>query len=248
MRLRSTWLPLVLGAASCVGLPDARAGSLTYSHPSSALPGAPGAAITLLAITGSNDGTNYTFKLTFANPTIEGPSAGKADSVYGFINMDTDNKAATGVTGSSLDANSFEPGFGRYSPSSQGIDAAINLTSEGDALHGAPGLVDVVAAGTFTVIDTVSVTYTNKAGSTPSTLTISIPLTDFSGKNIPLVDTGNFSVVVGNANNATDFLPSTSAVPEPGSALLLAAGVSVAALAAARVRRANRAGRLGPSK
>ena len=60
-----------------------------------------GPAITLLSITGNNDGMNYTFDLTFANPTIEGPSSGKSDAVFGFINLDTDKNAATGVTGRS---------------------------------------------------------------------------------------------------------------------------------------------------
>jgi hypothetical protein len=245
MRPRLTWLPLVFVAVTVAGSPDARAGQLTYSHTSSALPGAAGPAITLLSITGDNDGTNYTFTLTFKNPTIEGPSSGNSDAVYGFINMDTDNNAATGVTGSFLDSHGYEPGFGKYSASNQGFDAFINLTSEGDGSHGAPGLVDVVSTNGFTVIDTVPVTYTNAAGSNPSTLTISIPLTDFSKNNIPLVDTGNFSVVVGNANNATDFLP--SAVPEPGSAVLLATGASLAALAMVRARRGSRARRPEPS-
>ena len=189
-----------------------------------------------MSITGDNDGTNYTFTLTFANQTIEGPSSGNNDAVYGFINMDTDNNAATGVTGAFLDANSYEPGFGRYSPSTLGIDAVINLSSEGDPLHGAPGLVDVVATNGFNPIATVPITYTNQSGSTPSTITISIPLTDFSNNQISVLDTGNFSAVVGNVNNATDFLPGPASVPEPGSAFLLGAGVSLAALAMSRAR------------
>jgi hypothetical protein len=242
MRSRSLWLPWVLAVAAVAGSPAARASSLTYSHTSSALPGAAGPAITLLSATGTNDGTDYTFKLTFANPTIEGPSSGHNDAVYGFINLDADNSAATGVTGAFLDANSYEPGFGRYSPSSLGIDAFINLGSEGDPLHGAPGLVDVVAAKGFTPIDAVAITY-----SSPSTLTVSIPLTDFSKDQIALLNTGNFSVVVGNANNATDFLGPAAAVPEPGSASLLAAGVSLAALAMARVKGAARSRRRDPT-
>jgi len=242
MRSRFNWLPLLwfVVVAALAGSPAAQAGSLTYSHASSALPDAPGPAITLLTITGDNDGTNYTFTLTFANPTIEGPSSGNADSVFGFINMDTDNNAATGVTGTFLDDNSFEPGFGRYSSSSLGIDAVINLTSEGDPLHGAPGLVDLVTANGFTPIDTVSIAYANQTGSTPSTLTISIPLSVFSNNQIPLNDTGNFSVVAGNVDNATDFLPSASAVPEPGAILLLASGLSVSAIVAGRLRRGAR--------
>ena len=237
MRLRMNWLPLVSVVVAFAGTPFAQAGSLTYSHTSSALPGTLGPAITLLSITGTNDGSNYTFTLTFANPTIEGPSSANADAVYGFINMDTDNKSATGLTGASLDAQSYESGFGRYSPSSLGIDAFINLGSEGDPLHRAPGKVDVVATNGFSSIDAVAITYSNQTGATPSTLKISIPLTDFSANQISLLDTGNFSGVVGNVDNATDFLGPAAAVPEPGSLFLLALGVTLSMAAGARLGR-----------
>jgi len=243
MRSRDSW-PLILVLTAILASPrPASAGEVTLSHSATALPGAPGPAITLLSITGKNDGTNYTFTLTFANPTIEGPSSGNADAVYGFINMDTDKNSATGVTGANLDSGGFEPGFGQFSPSSQGIDAYINLSSEGDPLHGVPGLVDVVAIKGVNpidtqVIDTVAVTYKNQAGATPSMLSFSIPLSDFSNNQISLLDTGNFSAIVGNVNNATDFLP--SAVPEPGSVILLSMGVSLAGLTSVRLRSGPR--------
>jgi hypothetical protein len=208
---------------------------LTYSHSSSALPGAPGPAITLLSITGTNNGTDYTLTLTFANPTIEGPSSGNADAVYGFINIDADKNAATGVTGSFLDTSGAEPGFGQYPPGFAGIDAYISLTSEGNPAHGAPGLVDFVSTATLRPIDTVPVTYTNLVGPTPSTLSLSIPLADFAKLPVSLADTGNFSVVVGNLNNATDYLPSGASVPEPAALGLLTIGLSIAWLATARL-------------
>jgi hypothetical protein len=248
MRSRPFWHFVLFLAAILAGMTEANAGSLTLSHSSSALPGAAGPAITLLSITGNNDGTNYTFTLTFANPTIEGPSSGKNDAVYGFINMDTDKNAATGVTGSFLDANGYQPGFGQFSPSSQGINAYINLSSEGDPLHGAPGLVDLVTTSgpnAFSPIDTVAVTYTNKVGTTPSMLSFSIPLSVFSSNQIPLLDTGGFTVAVGNVNNATDFLTS-AAVPEPQSVFLLATGVSLILLATAGLKGGARARRLTP--
>jgi hypothetical protein len=99
--------------------------------------------------------------------------------------------------------------------------------------------VDFVSTATMLPIDIVPVTYTNQAGSTPSTLSLSIPLSDFAKLPVSLADTGNFSVAVGNLNNATDFLP--SAVPEPGSVVLLSLGVSLAGLAAARLTRKPRA-------
>jgi hypothetical protein len=247
--LANSWQSLLLlffVAITIAATPNARAGQLTYSHSSSALPGAAGPAITLLSITGNNDGTNYTFTLTFSNPTIEGPSSGKNDAVYGFINMDTDKNAATGVTGLFLDADSIETGFGRFSPTTLGIDAYINLSSEGDPLHGAPGLVDLVSTTGFNPFDTVAVTYANKAGSTPSMLSLSIPLSDFTSHQITLLDTGDFSVIVGNVNNATDFLPSpvsTSVIPEPQSAILLVVGMSLMMLESAR-----RKGRLSASQ
>jgi hypothetical protein len=177
------------------------------------------------------------FTLTFSNPTIEGLSSGNDDAVYGFINLDTDRNLATGVTGAFLDSSGFEPGFGQHSPGTQGIDAYINLSSEGDPLHGAPGLVDLVSTNGFTPIDTIAVTYMNQAGSVPSTLTLSIPLSDFSSNQISLLDTGDFSVSVGNLTNATDFLPSAAAVPESSSPGLLAAGVLLSVLASRRITR-----------
>lgn len=243
MRLRSPRPSLIFLTLSFAGLCPAGAGVVTLAHNATALPGAPGPAITLLSITGNNDGTNYTFTLAFANPTIEGPSSGNPDAVYGFINLDADKNAATGVTGGFLDSNGFEPGFGHYSPASEGIDAYINLGSEGDPLHGVPGLVDVVTTNGFNPIDAVAITYTNQAGTTPSMLSLVIPLTDFTSNQIALLDTGDFSVVVGNVNNATDFLPSAAAVPEPGSLILLGLGVSLAGLAAAPLSRTPPAAR-----
>src|SRR5262249_28972275 len=146
------------------------------NHGSSALPGAPGPAITLLSITDQNDGTSLIFTLTFSNATIAGPSAGSADSVSGFINIDGDMTAATGVTGAFLDSNGFEPGFGHFSPASAGIDAYVSLSSEGDPLHGAPGLIDLFTTSGFSPVFTVAASYANQAGATPSTLTFSIPL------------------------------------------------------------------------
>src|SRR6516165_9102845 len=130
MRSRSSWRSVLFVVVTWAAIPGAHAGSLTYSHSASALPGAPGPAITLLSITGTNDGTNLTFTLTFANPTIEGPSSGNADSVYGFINLDTDQNPGTGVSGQFLDSNQNEPAFGHYTPASLGVDAYVNLTSE----------------------------------------------------------------------------------------------------------------------
>jgi hypothetical protein len=227
MRLRYiaghvTFLAMLSGGAS-----HSHGGSLTYSHNSSSLPGAAGPAITLASITGSNDGSNYTFTLKFSNPTIEGPSSNNADAVFGFINLDTDNKKATGVTGAFLDSHSFESEFGRFSPSSLGIDAFISLSSEGlPFVHSGPGFVDLVSTSGFGTVATVPVSYTDASGSQQSTLSITIPLATFAQAGITLADTGNFSAVVGNSSNATDFLGPAS-VPEPGSFLLLALGLSL---------------------
>jgi len=154
--------------------------------------------------------------------------------VYGFINLDTDKNANTGVPGPFLDANNFESGFGQYSPAGQGIDAYINLSSEGDPLHGAPGLVDLVNTNGLNPITTLPVSYVNGGGNTPSSLTFSIALSVLSANQIPLRDTGDFSVIVGNVNGATDFLPS-SAVPEPASLGLLLVGVLLSVVGSRRI-------------
>jgi hypothetical protein len=240
MRSKTPLLFALLAALTLAGAPAARAQLVTLSHTASALPGAAPPAITLSSITGNNNGSNYIFTLTFSNATIEGPSANKADSVYGFIDLDADRNAGTGVTGAALDSGGLQPGFGHFSPSSLGIDAYLNLSSEGDPLHGAPGRVDLVKVnGTNPVsaipVATIPVTYANQSGSTPSTMTITIPLSDFTANGIPLSGAGSFSVIVGNQNNATDFLAPT-AVPEPGAVTLVLVGVSLT-VAVSRGRR-----------
>ena len=190
---------------------------------------------------GLDNGTDYIFTLKFANPTIEGPSSGNPDALYGFINIDADKNAATGVTGTFLDSNGNEPGFGLYSPGSQGIDAYINLTSEGDPfLHPTPGLVDVVTTHGFNPIGMVGITYMSQDSSNPSMLTFSIPLSLFSNNQISLLDTGNFSVIIGNVNNPTDFLAPAAAVPEPGAVVLLGMGLSLSVWGAARLKGETR--------
>lgn len=239
MRTRLPWLWNASLLALLAGAVEAEAGSLTYSHATSALPNAPGPAVTLLSITGTNDGTNFTFTLTFANPSISGPSSAGDDSVYGFINLDSDHNAATGVSGSFLDSNNLESGFGQHSPATQGIDAYINLSSEGDPLHGAPGLVDLVTTSGFTPIATLPVSYVSGGGNGPSTLSFAIALSVFSANQITLNDTGDFSAVVGNLNGATDFLPS-SAVPEPSSLSLLMTGVALSVFVSRKVLTTRR--------
>jgi hypothetical protein len=247
MHSRSFRMALIMIAATLIGASRVRAGSLSYSHSASSIPDAAGPAISLLSITGTNDGTNYTFTLTFANPTIEGPSSGNNDAVYGFINLDSDSNLGTGPSGAFLDSNGFEPGFGQFSPSTQGIEAYVNLSSEGDPLHGAPGLVDLVTTNGFVPIDAVTITYSDRAGSVASTLVLSIPLSDFSSNQIALLDTGNFAVVVGNANNATDFLPAPASVPEPVSVVLLTIGMPLILSVSSRLARRHRALACTPS-
>jgi hypothetical protein len=236
MRLRYFSGHYVVFAAILAGAPDARAGSLTYSHNASALPGAAGPAISLASITGTNDGTNYTFTLKFFNSTIEGPSSNNPDAVYGFINLDSDNNKATGVSGPFLDSHGSEAGFGRYSPGGLGIDAFISLSSEGLPVHSVPGLVDLITTNGFGTVATVPVTYTNAVGATRSTLSITIPLSTFSNAGINLSGPGNFAAVVGNVNDATDFL-GPSAVPEPASVVLLALGTLLPLVVGSRLKR-----------
>jgi hypothetical protein len=225
-----------VGAALLIGVAPTLGGTVVVTHsppqPTS-IPGSTSPLIEMNTVTVTNNGTNMTFNITFLNSSVEGPSSGNNDAVYGFFNLDTDKSKATGASQSNL--NGHEGGFGQFVDSRLGIDAYISLSSEGDpSVHNVPGLVDLIGTSNFTTIDTVPITY----GSSPSSLSFVLPDSDF--KNLPGFSglqaggTPDFSVVVGNVTNATDVLSSVtpSAVPEPstlvmaGTAMLCLVGVA----------------------
>ena len=239
MQLRHSRQGLVaLGVLFAVGLAQARGAMVEAVHAApTAIPGAMAPLIEMQSASISNNGLNLTFTIQFFNPTVEGPSSGNADAVYGFFDLDTDKSAATGLGPGDL--NNPQGGFGQYVDPRLGIDAAISLSSEGDFLgHPGPGMVDFLRTSDFSIIDTVGITYGANAGG--GTLSFALPVADFAtlpgfaalqGGGVP-----DFAAVVGNVNNATDVLSSLTAVPEP-SALAMALPALLWIVRAARKRR-----------
>jgi hypothetical protein len=169
----------------------------------------------------------FTATLNFAGP-IAPASAGAANSVVGFIDLDTDQNPATGGTapfgGPVPGGNSFLNFFimGGLIPGPTipiGDEFYVDLFSEFDS----PGLVDVVDTTTNTVVDTVPITYF------PSSLQFSIPAATLGGASAI-----NFDVLVGDMQAPTDRAPnggapavSTPGVPEPGVLTLSLVGLGV---------------------
>lgn len=176
-----------------------------------------------------------TFTLTFAG-AVAAPSAFAPNSVLGFIDIDTDQKASTGGTapwgGPVVGGNSWinffippNPG----TPSIPGPTVAIgdefyfDLGSE--LFH--PGLIDVVSTLTNLTVGVAPVIY---AG---TTVQIFVP-TALMGNDLSF----NYAVLVGDFLAPTDRAPNGAfalEVPEPAS-LLLALG-ALGALPLARRRR-----------
>jgi hypothetical protein len=134
------------------------------------------------------------------------------NSVFGYIDFDTDKDATTGVD-SFIDMLAFlgVPG----PPAALGVEFYVDLFSE--VLH--PGLVDVWDAG-GNLVATTAITYG------PASLSFELlpawlgGATDF-----------NYGILVGDVSGPTDRSPNGD-VPEPAMLSMMAAGV--AAFAAAR--------------
>lgn len=158
------------------------------------------------------DSTNLHLALLFAD-AISAPSLGADNSVIGFIDLDTDQDAATGVT-------SWQELFAPDPPSPLGDEFYVDIESE--SFH--PGFVDVYDAPESMIAGTVPVNFAS------SSMSMTIPLA-LLGADDGLL---NYGVVVGTFAEATDEFPNgtvpatSQPVPLPGAVLLGAIGLSFA--------------------
>ena len=146
---------------------------------------------------------------------ISAPSLGADNSVIGFIDLDTDQDSATGVT-------SWQELFALDTPPSLSDEFYVDIESE--SVH--PGFVDVYDAVSSLIAGTVPVNFAS------GSMSMSIPLVLFGGDDGLL----NYGVVVGTFAEATDeftngTVPATSQpVPVPGAVLLGILGLGAAGL------------------
>jgi hypothetical protein len=169
-----------------------------------------GTPLDIIRTNGTVSGSFLTFSVTFAT-AISPAHTGSANSVVGFIDIDTDQSAATGIP-------PFQGVFGLPPAPTLGDEFFIDLFSE--STH--PGFIDVVNALT-SVRATVAITYT------PFSFSFAIPLALLGG------DDGivNYGVIIGNISSPTDEAPNgtiparsgPAAIPEPATLLLLSTGL-----------------------
>ena len=174
-------------------------------------------------------GSNIVFTVTFAG-NISAASAFAANSVVGFIDIDTDRNSATGGTApwgvAVIGGNSWINFFIPPNPGTPSIPGpTANLGDEfyidlgSELFH--PGLVDVVTTSTNLPVGTVAIAYG------ASSLSLSVPLSLLGGDDGVL----NYGLIVGDLNAPTDraangATPLTSAaIPEPFTLALLGLGL-----------------------
>ncbi len=159
--------------------------------------------------------TDIKFTIMFATP-ISAPSAFLLDSVVGYIDIDTDQDATTGVQ-SNQSINGLPPSSGL------GLEYFIDLFSESFQ----PGFVDVVDDN-FNLVGVAPIVYS------PMSLMTTVPLS-LLGNDDGLV---NYGVVVGPFDEPTDEaadsgVPAVSSpapgavIPEPLTAALSLMGLGV---------------------
>jgi hypothetical protein len=187
-------------------------------------------------VTGTFTGTGFQFTVTYAG-AISAPSAFAANSLSGFIDLDTDQNAATGgtapwggpVTGGNSWLNFFQPP-NAGSPSipgpliALGDEFYVDIGSE--AFH--QGLVEVVRTSDNNVTGLPAISF----GATSFTLTVPLGvLGESTARNL------NYGVLTGTLAESTDRAPNGAvpgtitvgvapAVPEPASLTLAGLGLA----------------------
>jgi PEP-CTERM motif len=214
---------LAAGVASlfCLSVAPAVAGTVTGLPLGPAFGPSPQLALSSGTVT--NDGTNLDVTLNFSTP-ISPPAVGAANSVFGYVFLDTDQSAATGQSVNQLNG-ALGLGLGQI-PTGQvpgespngilGVDYVVSLDSLGGSV---PGDVDVISTTSLLTLVSVPITYTSDS------LSFVIPisaLTDPVAVN-SLVD---FGAIVGNPNGLTSTLEGfvATTVPEPSSLTLAGLG------------------------
>lgn len=169
-----------------------------------------------------------TFTVNFAGP-ISAPSLFAPNSLWGYIDIDTDQNAGTGgsapwggpVPGGNNWINFFIPAGVPGPTIGLGDEFYLDLSSE--ANH--PGLVDLYQTSDATVVATAAITYG------PTSFSVTLTSAQLGGDDGNL----NFGLLVGNPEDFSDRAPNDAtpasseggvgAVPEPTSAILALMGV-----------------------
>jgi len=141
-------------------------------------------------VTGSASGGNVSFTVKFAS-SISPPSALAADSILGFIDLDTDKNAGTGGNapwgGNQTGGNSWinfavANGFLPGPPIALGSEYFIDLFSE----FGHPGSVDIFNTSSNLIVGTVAITFG------ADSFTVSIPLAMLGNPSNPAFNYGAY--------------------------------------------------------
>jgi hypothetical protein len=216
---RKSNISLAAGAAFLFCLSAARAEAGTVNGQPLGPPFGPSPQLALSSGTLTNNGITLDVTLNFSTP-ISPPSAGAANSVFGYVFLDTDQSTKTGLSVNQLNG-ALGLGLGQI-PAGQvpgaapngilGVDYVVDLDSVGGTKLGD---VDVISTKSLATLVSVPIGYTSES------LNFSIPiaaLTDPVAVN-SLVD---FGAIVGNPNGVTSTLEGfvASAIPEPSSLTL----------------------------
>lgn len=150
----------------------------------------------LTLFSASGNPTSTTFVLQFAGPIQAPPGTQAGNEVVGFIDIDADQNAATGIAGGA-------PGtFCPTAPSSFGMDFSINLGSF-DPINSTVAISD----SSSSAVGVAPITYG------PDSITVTVPNGLIGGD--PVL---NSATVIGNIPAPTDCAPDNGAVLVAGTA------------------------------